>query len=122
VSSVKVRDEFQEANFSPVHFDLTTVMQLLRETVSSKRTNQKYVLLEGLCNSMKLAGKDDQLELRFMDEFFAIESILGEVKAIIGLQFNAEAEYIRDDQIEWEKFPEKPVVVAKPKAADDEEE
>jgi len=122
VDSLKVRDDFQEANFSPVHFDLTCVMNLLRETVASKKTNQKYVLLEGLCNSLKLAGIDDQLELRFMDEFFSIEGILGEVKAIIGLQFHEEPEYIRDDQIEWEKFPEQPVVAEKPKPAEGEEE
>jgi len=60
-------------------------MQLLKETVASKRTNQKFVLLEGLCNSQKLSQVDDQLELRFMDELFSIETILGEVKAVVGL-------------------------------------
>ena len=122
VSSVHVKDDFQEADFSPVHFDLTTVMQLLKETVSSKKTNQKYVLLEGLCNSLKLSEVDDQLELRFMDEFFGIEGIIGEVKAIIGLQFQEEPEYIRDDQIEWEKFAPVEKVVEKAKPAEGEEE
>tara|TARA_B110000285_G_C14898435_1_gene502009 strand:+ start:141 stop:332 length:192 start_codon:yes stop_codon:yes gene_type:complete len=62
-------------------------MQLLKETVAAKRTNQKFVLLEGLCNSQKLSQVDDQLELRFMDELFSIETILGEVKAVVGLQY-----------------------------------
>lgn len=67
-------------------------MQLLKETISSKRTNQKFVLLEGLCNSQKLSAADDQLELRFMDEVFGIEATLGEVKAVIGLQYTQEHE------------------------------
>jgi hypothetical protein len=69
----------------------------LKETVSAKKTNQKFVLLEGLCNSKKLSNTCDQLELRFMDEIFCIESNFGEVKAVIGLQFEQELEYIRED-------------------------
>lgn len=44
-----------------------------------------------------------------MDELFQIESTLGEVAAVIGLQFSIEPEYLGDDQYEYEKFPE-PVV------------
>ena len=97
-------------------------MQLLRETISSKKTNQKFVLVEGLCNSMKLSGIDDQLELRLMDEFFCIEATLGEVKAIIGHQFLLEQEYVRPDDIQYEVFPEEPVAEVKPKKEGDEEE
>ena len=57
-----------------------------------------------------------------MDELFAIEAIIGEVAAIIGLQFEKEEEFIREDLIEWEKFPEPVVVEAKPKAEGDGEE
>jgi hypothetical protein len=60
-------------------------MDLIRETVASKKTNQKFVLLEGLCNSRKLQNENDQLTLRYMDEFFCIEGVLGEIKAIVGL-------------------------------------
>lgn len=63
-------------------------MQLLKETITEKRTNQKFVLLEGLCNSKKLANVDDQLQLRYMDEFFNIELIIGEVAAVIGFQYD----------------------------------
>ena len=91
------RDEFKEAEYSPVHFDVISVMTLLKETIYEKRTNQKYVLVEGLFNSKKLSELDDQLELRFMDELFNIEAIIGEVAAIIGLQFLTEAEFIRED-------------------------
>jgi len=122
VPAIAIKDEFQEANFSPVHFDLHTVMQLIKETVSGSKTNQKFVLIEGLCNCRKLAAEEDQLELRFMDEFFNIEATIGEVKAVIGMQFTEDPEYIREDQIEWEKFPEAPVAVEKPKPAEGEEE
>jgi len=54
-----MRDEFSEAEFSAVHYDQQLVMQLLRETITEKRTNQKFVLLEGLCNKEKLAGIED---------------------------------------------------------------
>jgi hypothetical protein len=57
-----------------------------------------------------------------MDEFFSIEAVLGEVKAIIGLQFQEEQEYVREDEIEYEQFPEEPVKEEKPKAAEGEEE
>lgn len=84
-ASIMVKDEFNEADFSPVHFEIADVMQLLKETIASKRTNQKFVLLEGLCNSKKLSVLDDQLELRYMDELFQIEATVGEVAAVIGL-------------------------------------
>jgi len=122
IEALNIRDDFQEAAFSPVHFDLTLVMQLLKETVSQKKTNQKFVLIEGLCNSNKLSQEDDQLELRFMDEFFSIEAILGEVKAVVGLQHVAESGIIDELRAEYEQFPEEPVVEAKPKPAEGEEE
>jgi len=40
-------------------------------------------MIEGLCNNSKLSNVDDQMELRYMDELFQIESIIGEVGAII---------------------------------------
>jgi len=60
-------------------------MQLLKETVASKRSTQKYVLLEGMCNSPKLQEEEDRLEMRLVDEFFDIEKYIGEVTAVIGL-------------------------------------
>ena len=43
------------------------------------------ILIEGLCNSNKLIFDDDRLDLRFMDEIFAIEKNIGEIVAIVGL-------------------------------------
>lgn len=120
-SSLNVQDSFQEAEYSAVHYELACVMQLLKETVAAKKTNQKFVLLEGLCNSQKLSQKDDQLELRFMDELFSIEAILGEVKAVVGLQYEAELEYVRESQIEYEHFEPKPEPEAKPPKGEDEQ-
>lgn len=58
-----------------------------------------------------------------MDEFFNIEKSIGEVVAVIGLQFNYEKEYIEDNEIEYESFPEPEVVVIKkPVDGEDEEE
>jgi len=115
-----VRDEFNEAMFSPMHYDLPLVMQLLKETITEKGTGQKFVLLEGLCNKEKLANIDDQLQLRYMDEFFNIEHFIGEVAAVIGFQYVAEPDHPAPDDEEWEVFPEPPPVEEKPKKADGE--
>jgi hypothetical protein len=56
-----VEDEFDEAKYSPVHFKMPTVCAVIKECVQQKRTNQTYVLLEGMCNMKKLANEDDQL-------------------------------------------------------------
>jgi hypothetical protein len=114
----------EETLYSPVHFNQTTVLQLLKETINAKTTNQKFVLVEGLCNSQKLNDVNDQLGLRLMDEFFNIESRLGEVKAVIGLQFTVEEDFIDEKKLQWEEFPEKPVeeVKVKPEGEDDEDE
>ena len=62
----------------------------MRTTIQEKRTNQKYVLLEGLCKASKFAKVEDKLEVRLMDEFFGIEKQLGTVKAVIGIYNVAE--------------------------------
>ena len=56
-----------------------------------------------------------------MDELFAIEKNIGEVQAVIGLQFNSEKEYIDEDELEYEKFEPKETPRAQPKVdgADD---
>lgn len=99
------KDEFKEAEFSPSLYDQKLVLDLMRSTIQDKRTNQKYVLLEGFCNTGKLANEEDKLEVRLMDEFFAIEKHLGEVKAVVALQFTAENEGA-DKDVEYVQFTE----------------
>jgi len=41
----KVKDDMGE--FSPCHYDMKCLLALLAETIAEKRTNQKFVLLEG---------------------------------------------------------------------------
>lgn len=117
VLTSSVRDEFNEAEYSPVHFDQAIVMSLLQYTIQTKMTNQKYVLLEGLCNNSKLGSKDDKLEMRSMDEFLDIEKNVGSIKSIIGLQFQLENEAIDKKSIEYEVF-EKQEEVEVPKDED----
>lgn len=57
-----------------------------------------------------------------MDELFNIESIIGEVAAIVGLQYEIKPEYIREDQIVYEEFPEPPPVEVKAAPAEGEED
>lgn len=56
-----IKDEFEEAEYSAIHFDFKTVMDMVNDTVSSKRSGEEYILLEGLCNNSKMEHKDDQL-------------------------------------------------------------
>jgi hypothetical protein len=49
------------------------------------------LVLEGLCSSAyRLSDEEDRLELRLMDELFAVEKHIGEVQGVIGLQYKAE--------------------------------
>lgn len=47
-------DEYEEEMYSAAHFDLKCVLKLLQQTLIEKRTNQQYILLEGLNNNAKL--------------------------------------------------------------------
>ena len=51
-----------------------------------------------------------------------IEKQIGEVQAIIGLQFNSEKEYIEEYEIQYEEFPEPEVATVKQKGDGEEEE
>lgn len=104
--TTQVRDEFNEAEYSPSLFDQKLVMEMLRATITEKRTNQRFVILEGLCNSHKLQQEEERLELRNMDELWQIEKHIGEIKAIIGLQFAREPDAIDPEDAEYEQFEE----------------
>jgi hypothetical protein len=112
ILTTQVRDEFNEADFSPVHFDQQTVIDLFLYTIKQKRKTQNIILLEGFCNSAKLESAEDQLALRFMDEYNKIEQCIGEVIGIIGLQFTYEPEVIKEDDQEFIKFDKVAPVVA----------
>lgn len=87
------------------------MVDLVRTTIQKhRRPYQSTILLEGMCNSMRLQSPEDRLELRFMDELFMIEKHIGEVQGIVGLQFEQEKEYIDENEVEYEVFeqPEQP--------------
>jgi len=93
-------------------------MEILSQTIAEKRTNQRYILIEGLCNSSKLASEDDQLSLRFMDELFAIEKFLGEVNSVVSLTFCKE-EQPEAGNTKFEEFEEEEVVEKEVKLDED---
>jgi len=102
-----------EIDYSAVHFDLDLVVELIKHTIQQVRKGQKFILLEGFCNSGKLIFDDDRFELRYMDELFMIEKHIGEVQAVIGLQFNSDKEYIEEHEVQYEEFPEPEVAPVK---------
>ncbi len=104
-------DEFQEMQYSAVHFDSRLVLQLIKQTIGANRTSQKYVLITGLCNNNILNDFDDKMEIRNMDEVLEIERQLGEIQGIVSMQYGGEEPtHINKEDIEWEIFPEPEVV------------
>lgn len=99
-------------------------MQLLKETVARERTSQRLIVLDGFGNSAKVAGEEDQLAVRQMDEFFCIEKVLGEVAGVINLTYEAEPFACADGEVRYHAFPDPPPVkkVAKVANEDGEEE
>lgn len=115
-------DPFAEADFSAVHFDQTLVMQLVQQKIAAYRTNQKFILLEGFCNSSKLQSETQRLQLRFMDEFFAIERNIGEVVGVIGLQNEKQQTTFEITDEMYEEPVEEETKEEKPKVEGDDEE
>lgn len=117
----KAEDSFDEASFSAVHFDQTLVMELMRQKIGEHRTTQRFILLEGFCNSNKLESRDARLQLRFMDEFFAIEKTIGEVVGVISLQNEKEQSTFDISPAEIQEPVQEEVKEAPPKKAEGEE-
>lgn len=113
-------EEEDEKNFSAVHFDQDLVMKLIIEKIKECRTDQKFILLEGICNSGRLAEAENRLELRFMDEFFAIEQNIGEVAAVISLTKEEDSTEF-DKEKEVEEPVEEEVKEEQPKPAEGED-
>jgi hypothetical protein len=109
-------DPHDELHFSAAHFDLTTVCEVVQATIAEKRSNQSFILLEGVCNSGKLLHDEDKLDLRYMDELFMIEKTLGDVEAVCSLTFNKEENFTGDEsKLTFEVF-EKPAEPEEKKA------
>jgi hypothetical protein len=66
-------------------------MRLVQHTIAERRSNQRFILLEGLCNNAKMENEMDKLSLRYMDEIFAIEKNIGEISSVISLQYEVES-------------------------------
>lgn len=60
-------------------------------------------MLEGLCSSTKLTNEEDKLELRLMDEYLAIEKHVGQIAAVIGLQFAYEPEVVQEEEMTYDE-------------------
>lgn len=79
-------------------------MKLVQHTIAERRTNQRIILLEGLCNNAKMEKEIDRLSFRYMDEIFAVEKNIGEIASVLSLQYIVEPTKFEDQ--EWEKFEE----------------
>jgi hypothetical protein len=121
-NSIGVQDPHDEAQFSAAHFDSNLVMEVIQSTVAERRTNQTFILLEGICNTSKLANEEDRLTCREMDEFFMIEKCLGDIESVVSFTYNKEEECTGNEEgTKFEEFPEEeaPKEEVKPADGDD---
>lgn len=95
--SEELSDPYEETQYSAVHFDFKLVTKLICDTISEKRSNQQFILLEGLGNNKKLEEENDRLTVRNMDELFNIERNIGEVVGVITLTYNKESSDFPED-------------------------
>jgi len=93
------RDDSQEETYTAANYKQSVVLDMIKATIMEKRTNQQYVILEGVCNSVKLVNEADRNELGLMDELLQIENNIGEIRGIIGLQYSVEPETIDEKDI-----------------------
>ena len=49
-----VEESSLESEYCAVHFDLRVVIKMLQQIIAEKRTNQPFILIEGLFNTKKL--------------------------------------------------------------------
>lgn len=78
--------------------------------MTERRSDQSFILLEGVCNSNKLANEEDKLGNRDMDEFFMVEKMLGDIEACVSFTYNKEEEYTGTEEgVKYEEFPEEVV-------------
>lgn len=91
---------------------MQTVCAVIKECIAEKRTNQAYVLLEGMCNHKKLANEDDQMEVRYMDEFFALEELVAKVGAVISLGYEFQTELVAEVKVDPKQDEERKAALA----------
>lgn len=94
-----IKDEFDEAQYSAVHFPSHLVIGLINHTVSSMRSTEEYILLEGLCNSKKIEQEDDKMQMRDMDELFTISAQIGKISGLCSLTFTEESDMHGEPEI-----------------------
>jgi hypothetical protein len=113
-NQVGVIDPHEEQTYSAVHFDLDIVIELLQMTIAEKRSTEKFIMLEGMCNTGKMANEDEALALRYMDELFKIEKTLGNVDSVISLTFIKEesSNDLEENKQKWEDFPDSTQMVS----------
>jgi hypothetical protein len=85
IQTSQQKDEFKENDYSAAHFDFNLVLDVVKDKINQMRTNQKFIVIEGICNSSKLVQEDDKMEHRHMDELWHIERELGEVVGVASL-------------------------------------
>lgn len=107
--------------YSPIHYDFKLVIKLVKDAIKKLRTTQMYILLNGFLNAHKLKDETDKIELRPMDELFALDKEIGEITSILRLT-RGDYEKVEDDRIAIKPEVVVPVVKAPTEKKEGEEE
>ena len=110
-------DEDDLPEYNAIHYDPQLVYQLIIDKIAECRTNQRYVIINGLLNANLLRQEDDKLQIRVMDEFHQLEQYLGQINGIISLQYSEDPVVEDPAFVEYHKFPKEEPVEQKAKKA-----
>ena len=99
-----------DSKYCAIHYELKTVVNLIKQTIKKKGSKSQYIVINGFLNAHKLESWEEKQEFRAMDELFAIEKEIGQVRTVINFTKNAYEEF-EDDRV-----PEKPEPKVKPAA------
>jgi len=91
----------ENIEFCAIHYDQKLILKILKDILSKSSGKYQIAIINGYLNSHKLKGYEEKQDFRAMDELFAIEKEIGQIKGVINLTKSI-CEDIENDRIPQE--------------------
>ncbi len=114
------KKEGEDAEFCAVHYDLKTVLRLLKDAIARSGPLLQHIVISGYLAAHKLKSWEEKQEFRAMDELFAIEKEVGTIHSVLNLT-KKEYEDIESDRVAVKPYVKPVSEIAKPPAEKKEE-
>jgi adenylate kinase len=114
----KPKELIIEDEYSAAHYENGLILRLLKENMKKIAGKYQTAFVYGYLSSYKLKGWEEMQQFRVMDELFALEKEVGEIKSIINIT-QGDFESVENDRVA-EKLEVK--VKSQPKPISEEEE